>query len=145
MCLFLLESIERNFLLLENEQCAPGRVLCQNRLHCAESALLCEQDHTQYTEAFKDAARCTLETPNDGFDCFYTGPGIQRSNETCIPFSWLCDGVRDCPLGNDEDHCHKLTTTRKPASATPNRCTTDQRCEKKNEVKESIFIDDHFV
>lgn len=111
----------------KNDQCAPGRVLCQNGLNCAESALLCEQDHTQYTEAFKDSARCTLETANDGFDCFYTGPGIQRSNETCIPFSWLCDGVRDCPLGNDEDHCHKLTTTRKPPSATPNRCTTDQR------------------
>ena len=113
---------------IENGQCAPGRVLCQNRLNCAESALSCEQDHTQYTESFKTTARCTLDKPNDGFDCYYAGIGIHNSNHTCIPFEWLCDGVYDCPLGNDEDHCHKMTTTKKPVTKVGSRCLTDKKC-----------------
>jgi hypothetical protein len=124
--------IHLNFLLKnkklfysENNQCAPGRILCQNGLNCAESARQCEQDHTQYTEAFKNTARCTLDKPNDGFDCYYTGHGI---NNTCIPFEWLCDGVYDCAFGNDEEHCHKMTTTRKPTKPTSNRCLTDKKC-----------------
>lgn len=115
-------------IFLENEQCAPGRVLCQNRVNCAESALMCEQDHTQYTVAFKMNSRCTLDKPDDGFDCFYTGVGIHHSNNTCIPYEWLCDGVHDCPLGNDEDHCYKLTTTTKPANPIPNRCLIEHQC-----------------
>jgi hypothetical protein len=110
---------------LENNQCAPGRILCQNGLNCAESARMCEQDHTQYTESFKNTARCTLDKPNDGFDCYYTGNGI---NNTCIPFEWLCDGVYDCPFGNDEEHCHKMTTTKKPTQKITNRCLTDKKC-----------------
>jgi hypothetical protein len=113
---------------LENDQCAPGRVLCQNRLNCAESAIVCEQEHTQYTEAFKSSARCTLENLNDGFDCYYTGIGINTNNNTCIPFEWLCDGSYDCPLGNDEEHCYKLTTTTKPVIRTGSRCLTDKKC-----------------
>ncbi|CAF0925285.1 unnamed protein product [Adineta steineri] len=125
-----------------NEQCAPGRSLCQNRINCAESARLCEQDHTQYTEAFKNTARCTLEQPNDGFDCYYNEDN--SSNHTCIPFEWLCDGVYDCPFGNDEEHCHKMTTTRKTVTKkTPSLCLTDtkfthvmcrNKCMKINEV-----------
>ncbi|CAF0753970.1 unnamed protein product [Adineta steineri] len=125
-----------------NEQCAPGRILCQNRINCAESARLCEQDHTQYTEAFKNTARCTLEQPNDGFDCYYNENN--SSNHTCIPFEWLCDGVYDCPFGNDEEHCHKMTTTRKTMTKkTPSLCLTDtkfthvmcrNKCMKINEV-----------
>ncbi|CAF3131473.1 unnamed protein product [Rotaria socialis] len=111
----------------KNEQCAPGRVLCQNRIHCAESARICEQDHTQYTEAFKATARCTIDKPNDGFDCHYTGIEINNSNRTCIPIEWLCDGAYDCPYGNDEDHCHKMTTTMKPAMRIPSRCLTDKK------------------
>jgi hypothetical protein len=116
---------------LENSQCAPGRVLCQNQLNCAESARICEQDHTQYTESFKITARCTLDKPNDGFNCYYTGTGI---NNTCIPFEWLCDGVYDCPLGNDEEHCQKLTTTQKPGTKIPKRCLTEQKCKFKNKT-----------
>ncbi|CAF0827396.1 unnamed protein product [Adineta steineri] len=125
-----------------NEQCAPGRILCQNRINCAESARLCEQDHTQYTEAFKNTARCTLEQPNDGFDCYYNENN--SPNHTCIPFEWLCDGVYDCPFGNDEEHCHKMTTTRKTVTKkTPSLCLTDtkfthvmcrNKCMKINEV-----------
>ncbi|CAF0871036.1 unnamed protein product [Adineta steineri] len=125
-----------------NEQCAPGRILCQNRINCAESARLCEQDHTQYTEAFKNTARCTLEQPNDGFDCYYNENN--SSNHTCIPFEWLCDGAYDCPFGNDEEHCHKMTTTRKTVTKkTPSLCLTDtkfthvmcrNKCMKINEV-----------
>ncbi|CAF1083583.1 unnamed protein product [Rotaria sp. Silwood1] len=111
----------------KNNQCAPGRILCQNRLNCAESAHACEQDHTQYTEAFKTTARCTLDKPNDGFDCYYTGTESNHANHTCIPFEWLCDGVYDCPLGNDEEHCHKITTTAKPATRIPSRCLTERQ------------------
>ena len=111
---------------LVNDQCAPGRVLCQNRINCAESGLFCERDHTQYTESFKNMARCTLENENDGFDCYY-GDG-ETSNTTCIPFEWLCDGVRDCPLGNDEEHCHKMTTTTESIASASGRCLTEQKC-----------------
>ena len=115
-----------NFIFsLENKQCAPGRVLCQNLVHCAESARICEQDHTQYTEAFKNTARCTLDKPNDGFNCYYP---IHGSNNTCIPFEWLCDGVYDCPLGNDEEHCYKLTTTTKAPTPSSRRCLTGTKC-----------------
>ncbi|CAF1089380.1 unnamed protein product [Adineta ricciae] len=108
-----------------NDQCAPGRVLCQNRINCAESGLLCEQDHTQYTESFKNMARCTLENENDGFDCYYEDGNT--SNRTCIPFEWLCDGNRDCPLGNDEEHCHKMTTTTESIAYASGRCLTEQK------------------
>ncbi|CAF0780089.1 unnamed protein product [Rotaria sordida] len=111
----------------KNEQCAPGRILCQNRLNCAESARMCEQDHTQYTEAFKTTARCTLDKPNDGFDCYYTGTELSNANHTCIPFEWLCDGFYDCPLGNDEEHCHKITTTTRTLTRDPSRCLTEKR------------------
>lgn len=109
---------------LENGQCAPGRILCQNRLNCAETARICEQDHTQYTDEFKTTARCTLDQANDGFDCYYP---IHGTNNTCIPFEWLCDGAYDCPLGNDEEHCHKLTTTTRTTSKS-NRCLTSDKC-----------------
>jgi hypothetical protein len=109
-------------------------------LNCAESALICEQDHTQYTESFKDSARCTLEKPGDGFDCYYTGTGIHNPNDTCIPFAWLCDGARDCPLGNDEDHCDKMTTTttKKSTSKIESRCLIGQKCRLKR--KSFVFI-----
>lgn len=116
---------------LENEQCAPSRVLCQNRLNCAESAQICEQDHTQYTEAFKTSARCQLDEPNDGFDCYYTSSGATNANNTCIPFEWLCDGVSDCPLRNDEEHCDKLTTTKITPTKLPSRCLTEKKCQRK--------------
>lgn len=115
-------------LFSENEQCASGRVLCQNRIHCAESALVCERDHTKYTESFKTSSRCTIEKENDGFNCYYTGTGINHGNNTCIPYEWFCDGVKDCPMGNDEDHCYKLTTTTTPSLAVASRCLTDKRC-----------------
>ncbi|CAF2846878.1 unnamed protein product [Rotaria sp. Silwood2] len=111
----------------KNNQCAPGRILCQNRLNCAESARICEQDHTQYTESFKTTARCTLDKPDDGFDCYYTGSELNNANTTCIPFEWLCDGVYDCPLGNDEEHCHKITTTARPVTRVPGRCLTERQ------------------
>ena len=95
--------------------------MCQNRLNCAESARVCEQDHTQYTESFKETARCTLDKQNDGFDCYYADSEINNSNNTCIPFEWLCDGVYDCPFGNDEEHCHKLTTSKTITNETCNK------------------------
>ncbi len=139
-----LVSIHWNFSLkhkrtsyLETGQCAPGRVLCQNLLNCAESARICEQDHTQYTESFKTTARCTLDKPNDGFNCYYTTIGI---NNTCIPFEWLCDGVYDCPFGNDEEHCHKLTTTTTPSTKISNRCLTEKKCKfSKNKISKDLF------
>lgn len=109
----------------ENGRCAPGRVLCQNQQNCAESADACEQDHTQYSESFKSTSRCTIEQPNDGFDCFYSINGL---NGTCIPYEWFCDGTKDCPLGNDEEHCHKLTTTARPVVETKKKCLTERRC-----------------
>lgn len=115
---------------LENGQCAPGRILCQNRLNCAESARICELDHTQYTDEFKSTARCTIDQPDDGFDCYYP---IHGTNNTCIPFQWLCDGIYDCPLGNDEEHCHKLTTTVKTISKS-NQCLTSNKCKNSNRV-----------
>lgn len=115
----------RRFCYLENGQCAHGRVLCQNRVNCAESARVCEQDHTQYTESFKNTARCIINKPGDGFDCYYNNNGL---NSTCIPFEFLCDGERDCPFGNDEEHCDKLTTTRKPATRIPSKCLTEKKC-----------------
>ncbi|UJR37943.1 hypothetical protein I4U23_030628 [Adineta vaga] len=108
-----------------NNQCALGRVLCQNRINCAESAVLCERDHTQYTESFKNMTRCTIEKADDGFDCYYHDK--QTSNSRCIPFEWLCDGVDDCPLGNDEEHCHKMTTNIESIEKIPNRCLTEKK------------------
>lgn len=115
---------------LENGQCAPGRILCQNLLNCAESARICEQDHTQYTDSFKTIARCTFDQPNDGFNCYYSDNGL---NATCIPFERFCDGHDDCPLGNDEAHCHKLTTTT-PAMKTSKKCLTGQKCKFKTTI-----------
>jgi hypothetical protein len=119
------KTFSNKFFSLENNQCAPGRVLCQNLIHCAESARICEQDYTQYNESFKSTARCTIDQPNDGFNCYYS---IHGSNNTCIPFQWLCDGDYDCPFGNDEEHCHKLTTTIKPAIPISRKCLTEHKC-----------------
>ena len=132
----LVEQVSRKFIFLyqghkacsEDGQCALGRILCQNGLNCAESARICEQDHTQYDMSFKNMARCTFDKPNDGFNCYYTGTEIGSSNNTCIPFEWLCDNVHDCPLGNDEEHCHKLTTTTETVRKMPHRCLLEKQC-----------------
>lgn len=76
---------------------------------------------------------CTIDKPNDGFDCYYTGTDLTNAQSTCIPIEWLCDGAYDCPLGNDEAHCNKMTTTAKPVKKVPGRCLTDNKCKLRKE------------
>ncbi|CAF1070501.1 unnamed protein product [Didymodactylos carnosus] len=114
-----------------NGKCAHGRQLCQDGVHCARNAFICEEKFTQYTEEFKNSSQCTINSLNDGFDCYY--------EKKCIPKQWFCDGQKDCQYGNDEDHCHKITTTRISTTTTTaikrfttinkksTKCATDQR------------------
>ncbi|CAF1183357.1 unnamed protein product, partial [Didymodactylos carnosus] len=86
-----------------NGKCSSGRQLCQDGIHCAVNAFICEEKFTGYTHTFKNISKCTINSVDDGFDCYY--------EKKCIPKQWLCDGQKDCQYGNDEDHCNKMTTT----------------------------------
>ncbi|XP_036359157.1 atrial natriuretic peptide-converting enzyme-like isoform X2 [Octopus sinensis] len=40
------------------------------------------------------------------------------STNTCILLSWKCDGENDCPNGEDEKDCDRVTTTQAPVTTT---------------------------
>ncbi|XP_039282220.1 atrial natriuretic peptide-converting enzyme [Nilaparvata lugens] len=46
---------------------------------------------------------------------------FQCPDETCIPKRWVCDGLRDCPLGADEINCTKC-------SHDEFKCKSDHKC-----------------
>ena len=61
---------------------------------CALSATVVNEKRAELLE--------TLQKRNDSWDCFVCPSYVNRDEPPCYPWSWFCNGYKDCPDGIDE-------------------------------------------
>ncbi|KAI5606502.1 SCO-spondin, partial [Silurus asotus] len=81
--------------------CGPDQVLCQSGDQCVQHVHLCDG-----TPHCRDASDESVD--NCGSTRIPPCPGsFSCDNRTCVNMSRVCDGISDCPRGEDELLCEK--------------------------------------
>lgn len=93
----------------EKFECPSGSTKCRNGYQC----LLNEKWHDGSID-------CQESDDDEEVDC---GSGYFKcSDNKCIPGSWMCDGDKDCSLGEDEQTCTACNGTAFYCGAESNKC-----------------------
>ena len=84
--------------------CADGsdEVYCGNLL-CAENQLPCADNKACFDEEkLLDGVEDCMDASDEHIEQSKTCPGSQCKDLTCIPSTWVNNGIPDCPYGEDE-------------------------------------------
>jgi hypothetical protein len=82
-------------------------LMCRNTLQCYPSSAICHYDHINGVMAYcKDGSHMGWGSYCEYVDCqgHYKCPWSY-----CVPVRKVCDGVSDCPNGDDERNCETYT------------------------------------
>ena len=80
-------------------------LMCRTKLQCYNSSAICHYDHSGGVMAhFEDGSHI-----NTGSKCHFIEcrQHFKCMMSYCIPTRKLCDGIIDCPVGEDEANCDK--------------------------------------
>ena len=79
-------------------------LMCRSKLQCFNSSEICHYEHSDGVMAYcEDGSHI-----GRGSLCRYVECSKQYKcpNSYCIPVRKVCDGITDCPIGDDELHCN---------------------------------------
>ncbi|CAL2030451.1 unnamed protein product [Caenorhabditis brenneri] len=97
--------------------CLPGFGICSSQKTCIPNRSFCDGKPDCYHN-LEDERNCTggrptiiYDTLNPCKDKFVCSRKINRDDIICIQLNELCNGKKDCPLGDDEsDKCSECST-----------------------------------
>ena len=104
---FNIHVIKESFI---TDLCDPPQgdmLMCRTKLQCYNSSAICHYDHSGGVMAYCEdgphlgwGSKCYFIECRQHFKCvmFY-----------CIPTRKVCDGVADCPVGEDEANCEEYS------------------------------------
>ena len=110
------------FFQCDSEGCVSLSYICDGKFHCRDHSdeFMCPlelaTDKRKERSKFLDPL-CLYKSIQDFNDnpimmiCTYDecSRHFKCWNSYCIPLHFLCDGILQCPYGDDEDECHDLT------------------------------------
>ena len=80
-------------------------LMCRTKLQCYNSSAICHYDHSGGVMAYCEdgshlgwGSKCHFSECRQQFKCMMS---------YCIPTRKVCDGVTDCPVGEDEAYCEE--------------------------------------
>lgn len=119
MCTYVIYSLFQNgtcqdwMFKCKNERCIPFWWKCDQADDCGDGSdeIGCTQNSLVPTTTTKKPFICG----NNHFQC---------PSGDCIFSSWVCDGMQDCPGGEDESHCDDY----KNCTDSQFRCRMDGSC-----------------
>ncbi|XP_059482311.1 sortilin-related receptor-like [Neocloeon triangulifer] len=91
----------------KNKNCIPSWWKCDSVNDCGDNSdeVDCNNENHKVstTTAPPTPSTTSVTCPENHFRCY---------NGLCIMETWVCDGVNDCPQGEDEEHCGAIHTCR---------------------------------
>ncbi|RZC33374.1 Ldl recept a and/or fn3 domain containing protein [Asbolus verrucosus] len=111
-------SIPKNFTCAEwmlkcsNQNCIPYWWKCDGSDDCGDGSDEVDCSKTKTSTTPSPQFTSVLPPPCNGFQC---------PNKRCILLSWVCDGTKDCPGGEDESDCKSCTKDEF-------KCHKDRKC-----------------
>ena len=102
---FSMDLIRRSFI---TDLCDPpsgDMLMCRTKLQCYNSSAICHYDQTGGVMAYcEDGSHI-----NKGSECHFVEcrQHFKCIMSYCIPTRKICDGIIDCPVGEDEANCEE--------------------------------------